>query len=99
MFSSVPRDISQQILQELVYSQRLTGASFKAFQDCSLQMRSVMRIFDGGNLEHKIMHRIGCMNYETTTWEVVMPDVCEKRVSYQFNGHVSIFGGEVTCTQ
>ena len=37
-FSSIPRDISQQILNELVYSQRLTDASFKAFQCCSLQV-------------------------------------------------------------
>ncbi|KAK4256143.1 hypothetical protein QN277_009048 [Acacia crassicarpa] len=54
------------------------------------EMRSVMRIFDGGNLEHKILQRTGCMNYETTTWEVVKPDVYERLVSYQFNRLVSI---------
>ncbi|RDX79863.1 C2 and GRAM domain-containing protein, partial [Mucuna pruriens] len=64
-----------------------------------IKMRSVMEIFDGGNLEHKIMQRTGCMNYETTSWELVKPDVFERRVSYQFNRHVSAFGGEVTCTQ
>ncbi|KAK7350649.1 hypothetical protein VNO77_09496 [Canavalia gladiata] len=64
-----------------------------------IKMRSVMGIFDGGNLEHKIMQRTGCMNYETTAWELVKPDVFERRVSYQFNRHVSTFGGEVTCTQ
>ncbi|TKY73549.1 C2 and GRAM domain-containing protein [Spatholobus suberectus] len=64
-----------------------------------ITMRSVMGIFDGGNLEHKIMHGTGCMNYETTSWELVKPDVFERRVSYQFNRHVSAFGGEVTCTQ
>lgn len=63
------------------------------------QMRSVMGIFDGGNFEHKIMQRTGCMNYETTSWELVKPDVFERRVSYQFNRQVSTFGGEVTCTQ
>ena len=63
------------------------------------QMKSVMGIFDGGNLEHKIMQRTGCTNYETTSWEQVKHDVFERRVSYQFNRHVSAFGGEVTCTQ
>ncbi|XP_027337352.1 C2 and GRAM domain-containing protein At5g50170 [Abrus precatorius] len=64
-----------------------------------IKMRSVMGIFYGGNLEHKIMQRTGCLNYETTAWELVKPDVFERRVSYQFNRHVSAFGGEVTCTQ
>jgi len=63
------------------------------------QMTSVMGIFAGGKLEHKIMQRTGCMNYETTSWEVVKPGVFERRVSYQFNRQVSAFGGEVTCTQ
>ncbi|KAJ1403301.1 VASt domain [Sesbania bispinosa] len=63
-----------------------------------IKVRSVMGIFDGGNLEHKIMKRIGCMNYETATWELVKPDVYERRVSYQFNRYRSIFG-EVTSTQ
>uniref|UniRef100_K7KL01 C2 and GRAM domain-containing protein n=1 Tax=Glycine max TaxID=3847 RepID=K7KL01_SOYBN len=64
-----------------------------------IKMKSVMGIFDGGNLEHKIMQRTGCMNYETTSWEQVKPDFFERHVSYQFNRHVSVFGGEVTCTQ
>lgn len=63
------------------------------------EMKLVMGIFDGGNLEHKIMQRTGCMNYETTSWEQVKPDFFERHVSYQFNRHVSVFGGEVTCTQ
>lgn len=67
--------------------------------DTHAQMRSVMGIFDGGNLEYKIMLRTCCMNYETTAWEQVKPDVFERRVSYKFNMHVSVFGGEVTCTQ
>lgn len=61
------------------------------------QMISVMGIFDGGNLEHKIMKRTGCINYETTAWELVKPDVLERRVSYRFNRHVSVF--EVISTQ
>ncbi|CAJ1974960.1 unnamed protein product [Sphenostylis stenocarpa] len=64
-----------------------------------IKLMSLMGIFDGGKLEHKIMLRTGCMNYETTSWELVKPDVLERRVSYRFNRQVSAFGGEVTCTQ
>ncbi|XP_027190336.1 C2 and GRAM domain-containing protein At5g50170 isoform X2 [Cicer arietinum] len=62
-----------------------------------IKMTSVMEIFYGGNLEHKIMKRTGCMNYDTTSWEPVKPDVLERHVSYQFNRHVSVF--DVTSTQ
>ncbi|XP_058787396.1 C2 and GRAM domain-containing protein At5g50170-like isoform X2 [Vicia villosa] len=63
-----------------------------------IKMRSViMGIFDGGHLEHKIMKRTGCMNYDTTDWEPVKPDVLERHVSYQFNRHLSVF--DVTSTQ
>ncbi|OMO77406.1 C2 calcium-dependent membrane targeting [Corchorus capsularis] len=64
-----------------------------------ISMTSLMEIFDGGKLEHKIMEKSGCLNYATTMWEPVKPGVCERHVSYKFNRHVSIFGGEVTCTQ
>jgi hypothetical protein len=36
-FSDLPRDISQQIFDELVYSQRLTLKSLEAFRDCAIQ--------------------------------------------------------------
>lgn len=65
----------------------------------TVQIKSLMEIFDGAKLEHKIMEKSGCLNYATTTWELVKPDVFERRLSYKFNRHVSVFGGEVTCTQ
>lgn len=34
----LPRDISQQIFNELVYSHRLTDNSIEAFRDCALQV-------------------------------------------------------------
>jgi len=37
----LPRDISQQILNNLVYSQRLTSDSFEAFRDCALQVNHI----------------------------------------------------------
>ncbi|KAK8595165.1 hypothetical protein V6N13_016069 [Hibiscus sabdariffa] len=36
-FSMLPRDLSQQIFNELVNSQRLTDVSLEAFRDCALQ--------------------------------------------------------------
>ncbi|KDP31032.1 hypothetical protein JCGZ_11408 [Jatropha curcas] len=64
-----------------------------------ISTNSLMEIFDGGKMEHKIMEKSGCLNYATTTWESVKPGIFERHVSYKFNRHVSIFGGEVTCTQ
>ncbi|KAJ9163797.1 hypothetical protein P3X46_023428 [Hevea brasiliensis] len=46
-------------------------------------------------ISHKIMERSGCLNYTTTNWECVKPGIFERRLSYRFNCHVSIFGGEV----
>ncbi|KAK8493955.1 hypothetical protein V6N12_041760 [Hibiscus sabdariffa] len=47
------------------------------------------------------MEKSGCLNYVPTTWEQVecKSGVDERRVTYKFNRHVSIFGGEVTCKQ
>jgi hypothetical protein len=64
-----------------------------------VQIKSLMKMFDGGKLEHKTMEKSGCLNYATTTWEPLKPDVFERRLSYKFNRHVSAFGGDVTCTQ
>lgn len=56
-------------------------------------------MFDGGKLEHQVMEKSGCLNYTATAWEPFKDDVLERRLSYRFNRHVSVFGGEVTCTQ
>lgn len=64
-----------------------------------VQMKSLMAMFDGGDLEHRVMARSGCLNYVTTTWEPASPGVFARRLCYKFNRHISIFGGEVTCTQ
>lgn len=81
----------------VVYSYLLF--TFGGFIVLLLQMRSLMELFDGGNLEIKIMQRTGCINYATTAWESLKPNVFERRVSYKFNRQVSVFGGDVTCTQ
>lgn len=58
-----------------------------------------MEMFGGGKLEQKVMVKYGCLNYTTTAWEAFKDDILERRLSYKFNRHVSVFGGEVTCTQ
>lgn len=45
------------------------------------------------------MEKSGCLYYATTKWEPVKPVVFERRLSYKFNSHVSVFGGEVACKQ
>ncbi|WCJ36127.1 C2 calcium/lipid-binding and GRAM domain containing protein [Euphorbia peplus] len=64
-----------------------------------ISIKSLMELFDGGKMEHKVMEKSGCLNYAITSWESVKPDVHERHLSYRFNRHVSIFGGEVSSTQ
>lgn len=58
-----------------------------------------MEMFEGGDIEHKVMSKSGCLNYATTSWEQVTPEVQERRINYKLSRHVSYFGGEVTSTQ
>lgn len=65
----------------------------------AIDMKSLMEMFEGGDLEYKVMGKHGCLSYVSTAWELVKPDVFERRICYKFNRQFSIFGGEVTCTQ
>ncbi|XP_010533454.1 PREDICTED: C2 and GRAM domain-containing protein At5g50170 [Tarenaya hassleriana] len=67
--------------------------------DSPINVDLAMEIFGGGEIERKIMEKSGCLSYTSTMWESVEPDVSERRISYKFNHHVSIFGGSVTCEQ
>lgn len=67
--------------------------------ELSVNMKSVMEMFDGGVLDYKVMEKLGCLDYETTSWEAVSPDVLERHLSYKHNHLVSVFGGYVTSTQ
>lgn len=58
-----------------------------------------MEMFNGGDFEHKVMSKSGCLNYVTASWEIVEPNVYERRISYKLNRLISIFGVEVTSTQ
>lgn len=48
-FSMLPRDISQLIFNNLVYSRRLTSASLEAFRDCALQVNHFKSITNLAN--------------------------------------------------
>lgn len=58
-----------------------------------------MEFFEGGKLEHRVMEKSGCLNYTTTSWEFVKPDIVQRHISYQFDHSISIFEGKVTCIQ
>ena len=64
-----------------------------------LQINALMKMFEGGHLERKVMAKSGCLGFITTQWEELKPDVYERQLSYKFNHDVSIFGGEVKSTQ
>ncbi|KAA8542249.1 hypothetical protein F0562_023615 [Nyssa sinensis] len=64
-----------------------------------VNIKMLMEMFEGGDLEHIVMGKFGCLSYVTTTWESIKPDIFERHLCYKFNCRVSIFGGEVTCTQ
>lgn len=84
---------------ESSYDIACDNAFFSVVVIDNLQVKALMEMFDGGKLEHQVMEKSGCHNYITTPWDPVKPGVCERHLSYRFNRHVSIFGGEVTCTQ
>ncbi|KAL4193406.1 hypothetical protein AMTRI_Chr06g176730 [Amborella trichopoda] len=64
-----------------------------------VSINSLMEMFGGGYLDRKIMDKAGCLNYTTTPWEAVRPEVYERHISYKLNRHISNFGEEVTSTQ
>ncbi|CAN1286816.1 C2 and GRAM domain-containing protein At5g50170 [Linum perenne] len=63
------------------------------------RITSLLEMFEGGEMEHRVMGKSGCLNYVTTPWESVKQGLQERHVSYKFNRNVSIFEGEVSCTQ
>ncbi|KAF5807077.1 putative C2 domain, GRAM domain, PH-like domain superfamily, VASt domain, C2 domain superfamily [Helianthus annuus] len=70
-------------------------------EELPISLESIMEIFKGGDLEHKVMGKLWCLNYNTTPWEPVTghSDMLERRLCWKFNRRVSSFGGDVTCTQ
>ncbi|KAK4259178.1 hypothetical protein QN277_005535 [Acacia crassicarpa] len=58
-----------------------------------------MELFNGGELDRKVMENCGCLNYSYTPWVSEYKDVYERAIYYRFDDHVSRYGGAVTSTQ
>ncbi|KAF3620442.1 C2 and GRAM domain-containing protein [Capsicum annuum] len=59
-----------------------------------------MEVFGGGELDRKVMERVGCLNYSYSPWEESeKPDVYQRQLYYKFDKCISRYRGEVTSTQ
>ncbi|PIA26434.1 hypothetical protein AQUCO_09300023v1 [Aquilegia coerulea] len=58
-----------------------------------------MELFNGGDIECKVMEKVGCVDYSHTSWELVKSDMYQRQVCFKFHKHISRYGGEVTSTQ
>uniref|UniRef100_A0A2P2NFY5 Uncharacterized protein MANES_09G084400 n=1 Tax=Rhizophora mucronata TaxID=61149 RepID=A0A2P2NFY5_RHIMU len=65
----------------------------------SVPTNHAMDLFNGGELERKVMEKAGCLNYSVTPWESEKTDVYERQIYFRFHEHISRYGGEVTSTQ
>ncbi|KAJ0965300.1 hypothetical protein J5N97_026438 [Dioscorea zingiberensis] len=85
------------------------SGSFLGIEDANLSeifnstipvsINSLMEIFDGGDLERKVMEKVGCVDYSITQWEPVRSDVYQRQINYKFDKNLSRYGGEATSTQ
>ncbi|VFQ73000.1 unnamed protein product [Cuscuta campestris] len=75
--------------------------SMSTFYSSSLSVPTefFMELFSGNELDHRIMERIGCLNYSPGSWESEKPDVYQRHLYYKFDKCISHYGGEVTSTQ
>ncbi|PON57652.1 C2- GRAM domain containing protein [Parasponia andersonii] len=58
-----------------------------------------MELFNGGELDRKVMEKAGCQNYSYTPWESEKGDVYERQTYYRFDKRISRYRGETTSTQ
>lgn len=58
-----------------------------------------MELFAGGELDHAVMERTGCIDYSCSPWDSEKPDVFERQIYYRFDKSISRYRGEVTSTQ
>ncbi|OAY80137.1 C2 and GRAM domain-containing protein [Ananas comosus] len=65
----------------------------------SVDANSLTEMFAGGQLEHKVMLKVGCVDYSTTPWEPVNSNTYQRQISYKFDKSLSRYGGEATTTQ
>ncbi|XP_028754994.1 C2 and GRAM domain-containing protein At1g03370 isoform X2 [Neltuma alba] len=79
----------------------LDDVSMSEVYSCTLPVPATfcMELFNGGELDRKVMENCGCLNYSYTPWVSENRDVYERAIYYRFDKHVSQFGGAVTSTQ
>ncbi|KAK3134067.1 hypothetical protein QOZ80_6AG0544620 [Eleusine coracana subsp. coracana] len=65
----------------------------------SVDVESLMEMFSGGPLEHKVMQKAGCLDYSSTEWELVGCNIQQRQTSYKFDKSLSRYGGEAATTQ
>ncbi|XP_006656227.1 C2 and GRAM domain-containing protein At1g03370-like [Oryza brachyantha] len=65
----------------------------------SVDVESLMEMFSGGPLEHRMMQKAGCLDYSATEWELVNRNIYQRQVSYRFDKTLSRYGGEATTNQ
>uniref|UniRef100_A0A0D3GII7 C2 and GRAM domain-containing protein n=1 Tax=Oryza barthii TaxID=65489 RepID=A0A0D3GII7_9ORYZ len=65
----------------------------------SVDVESLMEMFSGGPLEHRMMQKAGCIDYSPTEWELVSRNIYQRQISYKFDKNLSRYGGEATTTQ
>uniref|UniRef100_A0A453SFJ3 C2 and GRAM domain-containing protein n=1 Tax=Aegilops tauschii subsp. strangulata TaxID=200361 RepID=A0A453SFJ3_AEGTS len=65
----------------------------------SVDVESLMEMFSGGQLEHKVMQKTGCLDYSSTEWELVGRNIYKRQISYKFDKALSRYGGEASTTQ
>ncbi|XP_062088055.1 C2 and GRAM domain-containing protein At1g03370 [Humulus lupulus] len=58
-----------------------------------------MKLFEGGELDRKVMEKAGCQNYSHTPWESEKGDVYERQTYYKFDKRISRYRGETRSTQ
>ncbi|KAK7262060.1 hypothetical protein RJT34_29620 [Clitoria ternatea] len=59
----------------------------------------LMELFNGGELDRRVMEKSGCVNYSYTPWVSENSDVYERAVYYKFEKRIAKYKVEVTSTQ
>ncbi|KAL5157813.1 C2 and GRAM domain-containing protein [Glycine soja] len=79
----------------------LDDVSMSEIYSCSLLIPAsyLMEIFSGGELDRRVMEKLGYLNYSYTPWVSENLDISERAVYYKFEKRISSYKGEVTSTQ
>lgn len=69
------------------------------FINSIFQTSFAMELFQGNEIDRRVMERVGCLNYSHSNWESEKPDVYQRQLYYKFDRRISSYRGEVTSTQ